>query len=398
VARHYASRALFIIITLKSQTSTKEHDPMNILQTPVRFASTGGVETYVRELSTALSDRGHSVSVICAGVQGSPVSCDPRIRTIALPSRFRLANTDIPLSFPARVLGEDPDVIHAHLPTPWSADWSGFAARRKNIPLVLGYYNDIAGKGMFRHVARTYNRLLLPRLLDTAGRIVILRAEPLPPALRAFREKVVVIPPGVDCERFAPREGEVDEAGDIFFLSVLDRYHGYKGLEVLLRASALVKDRYPGLRVIVGGEGEEKARYRQMARDLGLSKNVRFEGHIPGHQVAEYYRKTGIFVLPSTDPDLEGFGIVALEAMASGRPVVTTDVPGVAKDLVAEKAGIVVKRHDVQGLADALLYLLDHDDEMRRMGRHGRRVAMDRYSWATVAERFEVLYREVLDD
>ena len=154
---------------------------MNILQTPVRFASTGGVETYVRELSTALSDRGHTVSVICAGVQGSPVPCDPRIRTITLPSRFRLANTDIPLSFPGRVLGEDPDVIHAHLPTPWSADWSGFAARRKNIPLVLGYYNDITGPGMYRHVARTYNRLLLPRLLGTARRIVILRAEPLPP-------------------------------------------------------------------------------------------------------------------------------------------------------------------------------------------------------------------------
>ena len=208
-----------------------------------------------------------------------------------------------------------------------------------------------------------------------------------------------MIPPGVDTERFAPREEEEEEeAGDIFFLSVLDRSHGYKGLEILLHASALVKDRYPGLRVIVGGEGEEKARYRQMARNLGLSKNVRFAGHIPGHQVAEYYRKTSIFVLPSTDPDLEGFGIVALEAMASGRPVVTTDVPGVAKDLVAEQAGIVVKRHDVQGLADALLYLLDHDDEKRRMGQHGRRVAIDRYSWATVAERFEALYREVLNE
>jgi glycosyltransferase involved in cell wall biosynthesis len=387
---------------------------MNILQTPVRFASTGGVETYVRELSTALSERGHTVSVLCAGVQGPPVPCDPRIRMITLPSRFRLANTDIPLSFPGRVLGEDPDVIHAHLPTPWSADWSGFAARRKNIPLVLGYYNDITGPGMYRHVARTYNRLLLPRLLGTARRVVILRAEPLPPALRPFREKVVVIPPGVNCERFAPEEKvaviprgadterfaprEEEETGDIFFLSVLDRYHGYKGLEVLLRASALVKDRYPGLRIIVGGEGEEKARYRQMARDLGLSKNVRFAGHIPVHRVAEYYRKTGIFVLPSTDPDLEGFGIVALEAMASGRPVVTTDVPGVAKDLVAEQAGIVVKRHDVQGLADALLYLLDHDDEKRRMGQHGRRVATDRYSWAAVAERFEALYREVRDE
>jgi glycosyltransferase involved in cell wall biosynthesis len=387
---------------------------MNILQTPVRFASTGGVETYVRELSTALSERGHTVSVLCAGVQGPPVPCDPRIRMITLPSRFRLANTDIPLSFPGRVLGEDPDVIHAHLPTPWSADWSGFAARRKNIPLVLGYYNDITGPGMYRHVARTYNRLLLPRLLGTARRVVILRAEPLPPALRPFREKVVVIPPGVNCERFAPEEKvaviprgadterfaprEEEETGDIFFLSVLDRYHGYKGLEVLLRASALVKDRYPGLRIIVGGEGEEKARYRQMARDLGLSKNVRFAGHIPVHRVAEYYRKTGIFVLPSTDPDLEGFGIVALEAMASGRPVVTTDVPGVAKDLVAEQAGIVVKRHDVQGLADALIYLLDHDDEKRRMGQHGRRVATDRYSWAAVAERFEALYREVRDE
>jgi glycosyltransferase involved in cell wall biosynthesis len=369
---------------------------MNILQTPVRFASTGGVETYVRELSTALADRGLTISVLCAGVRGSPVPCDPRIRVITLPSRFRLANTDIPLSFPARVLGEDPDVIHAHLPTPWSADWSGFASRLKKTPLVLGYYNDITGPGMHRHVARTYNRLLLPRLLGTAKKIVLLRAEPLPLPLLPFREKVVVIPPGVDCTRFAP--GKTEAWGDIFFLSVLDDYHDYKGLDVLLRAAVRVRARYPGLRVIIGGEGPAKSRFQEMARDLGLARNVHFTGYIPGEQVAEFYNRTRIFVLPSLDPDLEGFGIVALEAMASGLPVVTTEVPGVAKDLETDQAGIVVRRHDDRGLADALLYLLDHDDEVRQMGQRARMVAVERYGWPGVAKRFEALYREVLNE
>jgi glycosyltransferase involved in cell wall biosynthesis len=367
---------------------------MNILQTPVRFASTGGVETYVRELSSALADQGHNVTVLCAGVQGSRIPLDSRLRVISLPSRFRLANTDITPSFPARVLAECPDIIHTHLPTPWYADWSGIASELKKIPLVVGYYNDISGTGVYRHISRTYNRIFLPRLLRTAEKIVLLRAEPVPIPLRQFQDKVVVIPPGIDCTRFAPREEVV--TGDIFFLSVLDRYHEYKGLDVLLRASALVKSRYPGLRIIIGGEGPAKARYQETVRDLGLSENVHFAGLIPEDRLAEYYNRTRIFVLPSTDPTLEGFGIVALEAMASGLPVVTTDVPGVAKDLDTERAGIVVRRHDSVGLADALLYLLDHDDERRWMGQRGRSVAAKRYGWASVAKQFEVLYRELL--
>jgi glycosyltransferase involved in cell wall biosynthesis len=369
---------------------------MKILQTPVRFGSTGGVETYVRGLSTALADRGHIVSVLCAGEKGEVPFSDPRIRVIPLPSRFRLANTDITPSFPARILGESPDIIHAHLPTPWYADWSGVASVLKNTPLVLGYYNDITGTGVYRHVSTAYNRIFLPRLLRTARRIVVLRADPLPVPVRPFEKKVTVIPPGVDCNRFSPREKE--ELGDIFFLSVLDRYHGYKGLDVLLRATALVKSRYPSVRVIIGGDGPAKEEYRRMALDLGLTANVFFAGYIPEDRVAEYYNRTRIFVLPSVDPALEGFGIVALEAMASGKPVVTTDVPGMAGDLGKEKAGLVVGRHDDRGLADALIYLMDHDDELRLMGQRGRNVAKDRYDWASVAERFEGLYQEILHE
>jgi glycosyltransferase involved in cell wall biosynthesis len=369
---------------------------MNILQTPVRFGSTGGVETYVRELCTALADRGHTISVLCAGSEESGALYDRRIRVIPLPSRFRLANTDITPSFPVRILQEHPDIIHAHLPTPWHADWSGVASVLKKTPLVLSYYNDITGTGVYRHISTAYNRVFLPRLLRTARKIVLLRADPLPVPVRPFKEKVVVIPPGIDCDRFAPREGE--QCGDIFFLSVLDRYHDYKGLDVLIRAAALAKARYPEMKVIIGGEGPAKARYQRMALDLGLSKNVIFAGHIPEDKVADYYNRTRIFVLPSLDPALEGFGIVALEAMASGRPVVTTDVPGVAPDLERERAGIVVGRHDDRSLADAILYLLDHDDERRQMGLRGRRLALDRYQWAGVAERFETQYRELLHE
>jgi len=369
---------------------------MDILQTPVRFYPfIGGVEKYVLTLSQELAARNHHVMVVCANEPRSLSSeIVSGIHVKRLPYIGKIANTNITPTLPVALLSEDYDIIHTHLPTPWAADWSAFAAMLRKKPLVLTYHNDIVGTGRNAYVARLYNQTFLKIALRIADKIIVTRPGSLFPVLEPYAEKVVVVPNSVDTAVFTPRQ--VEPVADIFFLSVLDEYHRYKGLDTLLHALELVKRDYPNVTLIVGGSGPLRSYYEDMAASLGLSENVDFVGYIPDEDLADYYRGCRLFVLPSTDPAQEGFGIVLLEAMSCGCPVVTTTITGVADDINQMGAGRVVDPGSVDALSNAIAELLRDDDETARMGDAGRSLIEAKYSCRKVAEQMEAVYVDIL--
>ncbi len=369
---------------------------MDILQTPVRFHPyVGGVEKYVLTLSQELAARNHRVTVVCANEPKTPPVGDINgIRVKRLSCIGKIANTNITPTLPIALLCEDYDIIHTHLPTPWAADWSAFAAMLGKKPLVLTYHNDIVGAGRNAYAARLYNQTLLKITLRIADRIVVTRPGPLSPILEPYAEKVVVVPNSVDTAVFTPRR--VEPMADMFFLSVLDEYHRYKGLDILLHALELVKRDYPDVTLIVGGSGPLRGYYEDMAASLGLSENVDFVGYISDEDLADYYRGCRLFVLPSTDPAQEGFGIVLLEAMACGCPVVTTTITGVADEISRMGAGRVVEPGSVDALSHAIAELLRDEDDAARMGDAGRSLIEAKYSCRKVAEQMEAVYMDVL--
>jgi Glycosyltransferase len=150
------------------------------------------------------------------------------------------------------------------------------------------------------------------------------------------------------------------------------------------------------VKLIVGGEGELLDRYRQMSSSLGLEENVEFVGFIPDGKIVQYYNRSDLFILPSISAEQEGFGMVLLEAMACGKPVISTDIVGVAKDLMEDGAGIIVERRDARGLAEAILYILQNKDRAGMMGSAGRRLVKEKYSWGEMAERVRKVYREMV--
>ncbi|MFZ2409941.1 MAG: glycosyltransferase family 4 protein, partial [Candidatus Methanoperedens sp.] len=327
---------------------------MKILQTPARFYPyTGGVENYTYHLSRELVKLGHEVSVICAN---EPKSDKKEIDGIKLKKLYfigKIANTNITPALPLSILKEDFDILHTQLPTPWSADWSAIVSAAKRKPLVLTYQNDIVGTGIADHIAEVYNMTALKFLLKQAAKITISHPNYInfSPHLKKYRKKIVVIPPGVDTGRFQPTDPSIQET--IFFLSLLDEFHRYKGLDLLLEALKLVKKEIPHIKLKVGGSGKLLQYYREKAASLGLEDNVEFLGHVPDEWIPEHYANCNLFVLPSISASQEGFGIVLLEALASGRPVVTTEIVGMAEDIKKHKAGIVVKPMDTKALADA---------------------------------------------
>jgi len=373
---------------------------MKILQTPVRFyPHIGGVENYVYSLSKHLVRFGHDVTVLCANEpkNGRKIENIDGITVKRLNYIGKIANTNVTPLLPFELLKEDFDIIHTHLPTPWSADWSAIFARLKCKPVVLTYHNDIVSKGFASYIAKFYNLTSLNLVLGTARKIIITQPKYLEhsPYLKKYKGKIEVVPVGVDIEKFKPLNVD-EEENKLFFLSVLDRFHEYKGLEYLLKALKIVKDEIKDVKLIVGGEGELRPYYQEMANRLGVEENVEFVGFVPDGKLVEYYNRCSVFVLPSYSSDQEGFGIVLLEALACKKPVITTEIVGVSNDIEEFNAGKVIKPKDVQALANAIIEVLQDRDLRIKMGKNGREIAK-KYSWESIAKMIERIYIELIN-
>lgn len=360
---------------------------MKILQTPARFYPyVGGVENYVYYLSKELVKRGHEVKVVCANEPSGNADIEG-IKVKRLNYIGKIANTNITLSLPLHL--NDFDVVHTHLPTPWSADWSAVVSAIKRRPLVLTYHNDIVGTGLAGHVAKVYNTTALKFLLKRAKKIIVYHSK-FSPHLQMYKKKIEIVPAGVDIKRFQPSDTRVKDT--IFFLSLLDEFHKYKGLEYLLEALKTVKKEIPSVKLRVGGGGKLLDYYKRKADSLGLAENVNFVGEIAYEKTPEHYRNCNVFVLPSTSAAQEGFGIVLLEALACGRPVVSTSIVGAADDVEKYNAGTIVKPKDPKALADAIVRILQDEKGAREMGKNGRELVEKRYSWERIAECMEEIY------
>ncbi|MTK63976.1 MAG: glycosyltransferase family 4 protein [Methanobacterium sp.] len=372
---------------------------MRIVQTPVRFYPfIGGVENYVYYLSKELVNLGHNVKVVCANEPKVEAEQNvDGVEVARLNYIFKVANTNITPDLPFKLRHEEFDLIHTHIPTPWSADWSRITANRRNKPLVVTYHNDIIGSGFANHIANFYNKTALKKLLTRADRIIITQPNYLnySPYLSDYENKVEVIPNGVDVDKFKPIDVEKKQ-NTLFFLSLLDEFHGYKGLDYLLEALKIVKKSVADVKLIVGGKGVLMDHYIQKAESMGLKDNVEFHGFIPDESMAMYYSQADVFVLPSISSLQEGFGIVALEALACETPVITTDIVGVSADLKEKKAGLSVAPKSSHELAEAITKLLSDHGLRTTMGVNGRNLVKASYTWKGIARKMEKVYYELV--
>jgi len=373
---------------------------MKIVQVRSAFyPAIGGVANYVHSLSSEMVKRGNEVSVVTSTLYTNKepgIEETGGIRVKRVKHLFKIGGTPVIPNLYSELRRIDADIIHAHLPTPYTADIACYVARKRNIPCVLTYHNDIVGRGINKYIAAAYNHLVLKKTLSDASAIISTQQRYLKmsPYLKRFSQKIAVIPCGVDTERFKPLPLKKDE-NSIFFLSMLNRYHRYKGLDCLLEALPQVKMKVKNLKLVVGGEGEWLGYYRQRVEALGLKEEVEFHGFIPDDSLAEYYNRCSVFVLPSISSSQEGFGMVLLEALACGTPVITTDIVGVAVDIKDSHTGTIVQPEDTGAMADAIIRLLVDKKSAVEMGRRGRKLVEDKYGWGRVGAEVLKLYGEL---
>jgi len=258
------------------------------------------------------------------------------------------------------------------------------------VPLVVTYHADIV-----RHRALLpLYRPLLVRTFAAARKIVAGSADYLAssPLLRRYQSKCTVVPFGVDLEAFALSDGEraqVDQRRAalgrpiVLFVGVLRHY---KGLDVLLRALTGVC-----AHALIAGEGPQLGEWRRLAGALGVADRTTFLGRVSDAERRVLLHACDLLVLPSVDRR-EAFGIVQLEAMACGKPVVASDLPtGIRFVNQQGVTGLLVPPRDARALAGALNRLLDDAELRAKLGRAARERVVREFS----ADRMVKLTRKV---
>lgn len=362
----------------------------------------GGTGRICADQADELRLRGHQVTVYCPSpdrrrrVEAGP----PEV--VRLPTWFRVGNAALA---PGHLDMARPDLIHLHYPYYGGGDLAWLAAQVRHIPYVVTYHQDVELPGAFGVVARRHHALIGRRLLAGARLVMATsldyaRHSRLAPLLG--RGNVVELPNGVDTRRFHPAPADralraAHGIGDgervVLFVGSLDRAHYFKGVDVLLRAFAML-GALPA-RLLVVGRGDLRPQYQAQAAALGIMERVCFDDGVADAELPAHHRLADVLVLPSTTRG-EAFGVVLLEAMAGGVPVVASDLPGVRSVVTSTDGGLLAPAGDADATAAALRLLLTDERLRQDMGRRGQAAVGRLYAWPRVIDELEAIYRRAL--
>ncbi len=218
-----------------------------------------------------------------------------------------------------------------------------------------------------------------------------------------YRGSVDVVYPGVDSKRFHPNADDgslrarlVKSHDDLILLSVA-RLQPHKGHDLVIRSLPALRREFAGLRYVIVGDGPEMDNLKRLSTEMAVEDCVHFAGEVPDVELPAYFAAADVFVLPTrvNQADFEGFGIVFLEAAASGKPCVAGRNGGVPEAVVDGETGRLIETNDLEGLIAVLRALCGSEGERRRLGELGRARAVREFTWEVAAFAVEQIHRRV---
>jgi glycosyltransferase involved in cell wall biosynthesis len=234
----------------------------------------------------------------------------------------------------------------------------------------------------------TFDRLIRKTVLKNASGVIALTKDMKKRLQQVVDRDITVIPNGVDITPFQEmkRSSHQMQKSLIF----VGRIEQVKGIEYLLQAMVTVIQKYPQVRLVILGTGEDEARIQALAAILPLEKSVEFVGSVPHEEVPRYMADSDIFVLPSLS---EGFPLVIVEAMAAGLPILATNVGGLKEVVQDRMNGFLVDPQNAGALADKLLFMLQNPVILDEMSRNNIQAATG-YGWDHIIVRIEEVYQK----
>jgi rhamnosyl/mannosyltransferase len=356
----------------------------------------GGIESHVRSLATAQADLGLDVSVLCVNHEPGPTTHD-RDSGVSITRLGRAAKASkmdyCPDLVPA-LRKVEADILHLHVPNPTMI--MALLRARPTAPVVVTYHSDIIRQKVLGALFRPLERLAYRRV-----RAIL----PTSPGyaegssfLRPYKDRIRVLPHGIELEEYLdPSDADLAEADRIRSAYPGPLWLGcgrlvyYKGFVNGVRALTRVSGTF-----LIVGDGPEREALEAEARRVGVADRLAFAGKVP--RLAPYYLAAEAFWFPSNARS-EAFGLVQVEAMASGCPVINTSIPhsGVSWVSPHGESGLTVPVDDPVALAEAANRLVSEPGLRDRLSEGARRRAREEFDHRVMARRSLDIYRDVLD-
>lgn len=351
-----------------------------------------------------ISKKGVDATVFTTSVNHKDIIEEkPNLSVVRYKTSCNYLTTRVSISQFYKPLKYNVDIVHVNFDIP-PGPFAGLNySKYKSKPLVVSYMGDWDGSygSLFRRTSiNILNKFFVRPLLNSADLIISPTNSFINDSyyLNRFKEKCTVIPNGINYDEYQIKYSK-EECREILnlpqennILLYIGSLYPHKGPTVLIRAMVYIVKQYPDTILLIGGKGLIEDELKYLVEELELQNNVRFLGFVSGGYKLAYYKASDLFVLPSLK---ESFGIVNLEAMASGLPIVASNVGGIPDVIKDNINGLLTIPGDSLDLAEKILHLLDSKSLRNEFGMAGKKLSKD-YSWDKIACLTAKAYMKVL--
>lgn len=299
------------------------------------------------------------------------------------------------------------DIIHIHMPFYGGAEAVALLKLLTGKPVIITHHQDVHLDGIAGKINGLHDATITTFLMKRADCVCFTsidygKSSKFAHLIENNQISYQAVPNGIDVDRFtavspAPTLRQtlsLENKFTILFVGVLDRAHYFKGVEKLIRAAQRLHDQ--NIALLIVGKGDMQAEYQRLAETLGIGRLVHFAGFVPDAVLPEMYRLADVTVLPSTTMG-EAFGLVLLESLASGTPVIASELPGVRTVVSVGQDGFLVPPSDIDALTAKIKNMMAlSTNTLQQMGQAGRQKAVQKYAWPKIGAQLNHLYNNIL--
>jgi glycosyltransferase involved in cell wall biosynthesis len=370
---------------------------------------TGGMGKVACQYAENLAKLGHQVDVIIPRQKKLAAHDKCNFKVVEMRPWFRIGNGAFMPQIAWKL--KDYDIVHLHFPFFGVAFFVYLLKKiKKNkLKFIITYHMDVLGSGyhgLKRWFFKFYNHCVLPAIVKAADKVIVSSYDYIENSNAAklygkFPEKFLAIPFGV-ADNFSAQKKNPSlmrkygiQPSDMVvgFVGVLDSAHYFKGVNYLLTAVSKIDN--CSLKALIVGDGNLKKDFEALAEKLGVAQRVIFAGYVEEDLLAEHYNLMDLFVLPSIDKS-EAFGLVLIEAMACGKPLIASNLKGVRSVVIPGDNGFLVEPANAVDISAKIEYLIKDEKLRHQFSLNGLRIVREKYRWPVVAQRLEEVYKKAL--